>query len=94
MYEDVLVVHINASDNEQLPEKTEKIPVPGRENQYIASIDVFHQLHCLVSSVVVSHPLSKCSKSLNYVPGCNSQAILSAPVQHLHGNARWSDVGL
>ncbi|PMD49118.1 uncharacterized protein K444DRAFT_511631, partial [Hyaloscypha bicolor E] len=30
-----------------LPDTTTRIPVPGRENEYQATVDVFHQMHCL-----------------------------------------------
>jgi hypothetical protein len=31
----------------QLPENTERLAVPRRENEYVITLDVFHQLHCL-----------------------------------------------
>ncbi|RWA09506.1 hypothetical protein EKO27_g5598 [Xylaria grammica] len=31
----------------QLPEETERLPVPGREDEYLVTLDVFHQMHCL-----------------------------------------------
>ena len=31
----------------RLPNKTERLAVPGRENEFIITLDVFHQLHCL-----------------------------------------------
>ncbi|GAB0146327.1 hypothetical protein EsHS_00006734 [Epichloe bromicola] len=31
----------------RLPEETERLPAPGRENEYVITLDVFHQLHCL-----------------------------------------------
>ena len=33
----------------KLPDSTARLPVAGRENEYIVTLDVFHQMHCLVS---------------------------------------------
>ncbi|OAQ76796.1 hypothetical protein VFPFJ_10578 [Purpureocillium lilacinum] len=31
----------------QLPEQTERLPLRGRENEYVVTLDAFHQMHCL-----------------------------------------------
>ncbi|KAJ6437215.1 slyX domain-containing protein [Purpureocillium lavendulum] len=31
----------------QLPEQTERLPLKGRESEYIVTLDAFHQMHCL-----------------------------------------------
>ena len=35
----------------KLPDSTARLPVAGRENEYIVTLDVFHQMHCLVSRI-------------------------------------------
>jgi len=42
-----LSIHISASEHALLLNKTERIPIPGLESQYLMGVDVFHQLHCL-----------------------------------------------
>ncbi|KAE9409710.1 hypothetical protein BT96DRAFT_806726, partial [Gymnopus androsaceus JB14] len=39
------ISRIPASEAEKLVDKT--VPIPGDEEHYIVSLDVFHQLHCL-----------------------------------------------
>ncbi|KAL3961285.1 hypothetical protein ACCO45_002808 [Purpureocillium lilacinum] len=31
----------------RLPEQTERLPLQGRENEYVVTLDAFHQMHCL-----------------------------------------------
>lgn len=31
----------------RLPDTTERLAVPGREDKYVLTLDVFHQMHCL-----------------------------------------------
>lgn len=38
---------IDAETAALLPEKTERLPVKGRENEFVVTLDVFHQMHCL-----------------------------------------------
>jgi hypothetical protein len=35
--------------HDRLETKSERIAIPGLENEYMVGLDVFHQLHCLVS---------------------------------------------
>jgi hypothetical protein len=45
-------VHIDADSQALIPGKSEHVPHPGFENEYMIGLDVFHQLHCLVSCPV------------------------------------------
>lgn len=38
---------IDAKTAGLLPENTERLPLEGREGEYIITLDVFHQMHCL-----------------------------------------------
>lgn len=44
------VVAISREEASQLPEKTQLLP-HDPENRYVVSFSVFHDLHCLVSSI-------------------------------------------
>lgn len=44
---DGLSVHISSLEHETLVNKTERIPLPGFQSEYLMGVDVFHQLHCL-----------------------------------------------
>ncbi len=41
-------IRIDKAEHQLMPNKTERIPIPGQESEYRIGIDVFHQLHCLV----------------------------------------------
>ncbi|KAH8888127.1 hypothetical protein GQ53DRAFT_826684 [Thozetella sp. PMI_491] len=38
---------VDGKTAELLPEKTERLPVEGREDEFVVTLDVFHQMHCL-----------------------------------------------
>ena len=40
---------ISTEQAEKLPHRTARLPLPGREDEYMVTLDVFHVLHCLVS---------------------------------------------
>jgi len=40
-------MHINEGAYKYMKNKTERVPVPGYENDYWVGLDVIHQLHCL-----------------------------------------------
>ena len=42
-------IRIDEEQHSHLINKTEHVPVLGMEEDYILGLDVFHQLHCLVS---------------------------------------------
>ena len=44
-----ITLHIDEESNDRIPKKSEHVPVRGYENEYLVGLDVFHQLHCLVS---------------------------------------------
>ena len=52
LYKDGVVLHVGPEVAERLPFKTEHVPSPGLEGEYVIGLDVFHQLHCLVSDLV------------------------------------------
>lgn len=47
LYSPGILSSVDAEVAGRLPEETERLPVPGRENEYVITLDVFHQLHCL-----------------------------------------------
>ncbi|KAI9038103.1 oxidase ustYa family protein [Aspergillus affinis] len=42
-----LNTYVTADEAGPLLEETLRVPVPGRENEFMVVLDVFHQLHCL-----------------------------------------------
>jgi hypothetical protein len=42
-----MLTTIDERSASQLPEKTERLPLHGREEDYVVTLDVFHQMHCL-----------------------------------------------
>lgn len=46
-YIDGLLTTVDAETATKLPEQTSRFNWPGREDEYILTLDVFHQMHCL-----------------------------------------------
>jgi hypothetical protein len=44
-----VTLHVDSKMHDQIAAKSEHIPIPGFEGEYMIGLDVFHQLHCLVS---------------------------------------------
>ncbi len=42
-----MLATVDAQTAARLPEKTERLAVRGREHEYVITLDVFHQIHCL-----------------------------------------------
>lgn len=49
-----MAVRIDEESANRLINKTEHAPVVGMEHDYVVGLDIFHQLHCLVSSSLPS----------------------------------------
>jgi hypothetical protein len=48
--EDGFSMRVEASAHARFLNKTMRYPVAGYEDNYVVGLDVFHQLHCLVSN--------------------------------------------
>lgn len=49
LYSGGISVLINEQAAQKLSFETERLPVPGMEDNYMIGLDVFHQLHCVVN---------------------------------------------
>lgn len=45
------VIKVPKADAERLPNQT--LAIPGEDDGYIVGIEVYHQLHCMVSAEVI-----------------------------------------
>jgi len=70
------VNQIPASEANKLVDKT--VPIPNDEDNYIVTLEVFHQLHCLVSYTLISR--IKPSKLLLLEPPSQVALSRSLPV--------------
>ena len=67
------IMKIPRSEAVLLPNKT--YPIKDDPGYYIAELDVFHQLHCLVSSIVC-HKKKSCNKYNHMIPKNNIRRAL------------------
>ncbi|KAH0528012.1 hypothetical protein TsFJ059_002926 [Trichoderma semiorbis] len=47
LYSPGMLSAIDAHTASLLPERTARLPLEGRENEYVMTLDIFHQMHCL-----------------------------------------------
>src|ERR1700761_5190594 len=73
-----VTLHVDAKMHDQLAAKSELIAMPGLESEYLVGLDVFHQLHCLVS---FEDPKAD-NKSLTQKIEYNSKGVLSKAIQY------------
>jgi hypothetical protein len=74
--------HIPDEAAQRLLNKTERVPVPGYEKEYMVGLDVFHQLHCLVSRTqLVAHFILTIVYEIE--PATNG--ILPEEIQYVNG---------
>ena len=45
-----VTIRVSEKEHGRLINKTEHVAIPGLEQDYVTGLDVFHQLHCLVSN--------------------------------------------
>ena len=76
---DIGLSQIDKESARRLPNKT--APIPGDEEHYIVGLDVFHQLHCLVSILLLHIARRAPQKSQNHI-----RKSLYPNRYHLHEN--------
>ncbi|KAK1751709.1 hypothetical protein QBC47DRAFT_433713 [Echria macrotheca] len=47
LYHRGLTFRVRENEYRRMKNETERVPIPGYENEYVVGLDVFHQLHCL-----------------------------------------------
>ena len=47
LYMPGIITTVDANEAKLLPEETQRLAWPGREDEYLVTLDIFHQMHCL-----------------------------------------------